>query len=40
MIGAFANYADVDSDVDMHGHGAGKVELDPLTVGGGLTYRF
>ncbi|WP_069384838.1 OmpW/AlkL family protein [Halomonas caseinilytica] len=40
LIGAFANYADVDSDVDMHGHSAGKVKLDPLTVGGGLTYRF
>ncbi|MBW5801466.1 OmpW/AlkL family protein [Halomonas elongata] len=40
LVGAFANYADVDSDVDMHGHGAGKVKLDPLTVGGGLTYRF
>ncbi|GED22054.1 OmpW/AlkL family protein [Halomonas halmophila] len=40
MIGSYAQYADVDSDVSVNGQGAGNLELDPLTVGGNLTLRF
>lgn len=36
----FASYTDVDSDVDIDGSSAGSVDLDPVTVGGGLSYRF
>lgn len=36
----FASYTDVDSDVDINGASAGKANLDPVTVGGGLTFRF
>lgn len=36
----FASYTDVDSDTDINGASAGEVNLDPVTVGGGLTFRF
>ncbi|WP_280561597.1 OmpW family outer membrane protein [Chromohalobacter sp. 48-RD10] len=36
----FASYTDVDSDVDIDGNSAGSVDLNPVTVGGGLSYRF
>ncbi|MBB3232681.1 OmpW/AlkL family protein [Halomonas stenophila] len=40
LVGAFANYADVDADVEVNGSDAGEAEIDPLTVGGGVTFRF
>ncbi|WP_136248925.1 OmpW/AlkL family protein [Halomonas borealis] len=40
MIGAFANYADVSPDIEVNGSDAGDVDVDPVTVGGGVTYRF
>ncbi|MBB3142243.1 OmpW/AlkL family protein [Halomonas organivorans] len=40
LIGAFANYANVDADVKLNGNDVGNAEIDPVTVGGGLTYRF
>ncbi|MCI0510664.1 outer membrane protein [Chromohalobacter marismortui] len=36
----FASYTDVDADIDINGASAGTVSLDPVTVGGGLSYRF
>lgn len=36
----YARWADVDADVENHGQGIGKVRVDPLTIGAGLTYRF
>lgn len=40
LVGAFANYANVDADVKLNGDDVGNAEVDPVTVGGGLTYRF
>ncbi|MFG6178242.1 OmpW family protein [Halomonas sp. THAF12] len=40
LVGAFANYANVDADVKLNGNDVGDAEIDPVTVGGGLTYRF
>ncbi|MCK2182468.1 OmpW/AlkL family protein [Halomonas getboli] len=40
MVGAFANYADVSPDIEINGQDAGDVDVDPVTVGGGFTYRF
>jgi len=39
-LNGFASYTDVDSDIDINGASAGTVSLDPVTVGGGLSYRF
>ncbi|MBF7051779.1 OmpW family protein [Halomonas sp. KAO] len=36
----YARWADVDAEVDNHGQSIGKVKVDPVTVGAGLTYRF
>ena len=36
----YARWADVDADVENHGESIGKVKVDPVTIGAGLTYRF
>lgn len=40
MLNGFANYADVDSDLSSGGTGIGTAKVDPLTIGGGVTFRF
>ncbi|MFG6667461.1 OmpW family protein [Halomonas sp. HNIBRBA4712] len=40
MLNGFANYADVDSDVRVNGDTIGQVEMEPVTIGGGVTLRF
>ncbi|MFG6137707.1 OmpW/AlkL family protein [Halomonas sp. B23F22_10] len=40
LIGAFAQYADVDADAKLDGTDIGEAEVDPVTVGGSFTYRF
>ncbi|PSJ21433.1 hypothetical protein CVH10_12705 [Halomonas sp. ND22Bw] len=40
LVGAFANYADVSPDIEINGQDAGDIDVDPVTVGGGFTYRF
>lgn len=40
MLNGFINYADVSADIDANGDTIGKVNIDPVTVGGGVTYRF
>jgi len=40
MVGTYARYADVDADIDVDGHDVGEAELDPVTIGAGVTYRF
>ncbi|ATJ81988.1 OmpW family protein [Halomonas beimenensis] len=40
LAGAFARYADVDADVSVGGTDIGEAEVDPMTVGGVLTFRF
>ncbi|MHB0774476.1 OmpW/AlkL family protein [Halomonas sp. WWR20] len=42
-LNGFATYTDVDSDVNANYGGnsaSGKAELDPVTIGGGITFRF
>jgi outer membrane protein len=41
MLNGFVNYADVDPDVSLDGVGdLGSAKIDPLTIGGGVTFRF
>lgn len=40
MLNGFANYADVDSDISVNGNEAGEANVDPMTIGGGVTFRF
>ncbi|SFU86111.1 OmpW/AlkL family protein [Halomonas korlensis] len=41
MLNGFVNYADVDPDVSLSGAGdLGKAKIDPMTLGGGVTFRF
>ena len=40
MLNGFANYADVDSDYRVNGDTIGNVEMEPVTIGGGVTLRF
>ncbi|GGX95327.1 outer membrane protein OprG [Litchfieldella qijiaojingensis] len=40
MFNGFANYADVDADVRLNGTEVGEAKVDPLTIGGGVTFRF
>ncbi|MBZ5488342.1 outer membrane beta-barrel protein [Halomonas aquamarina] len=39
-LNSFASYADVSSDIRTGGDTVGKVDMDPLTIGGGVTFRF
>ncbi|GEN29331.1 outer membrane protein W [Halovibrio variabilis] len=36
MLNGYASYADVNADIS----GGGEVDMEPVTVGGGVTYRF
>lgn len=40
MLNGFINYADVSADINSAGDTIGKVDIDPVTIGGGVTYRF
>lgn len=40
MLNGFINYADVSADIDANSDTIGKAKIDPVTVGGGVTYRF
>lgn len=40
MLNGFANYADVDGDVNLDGNEIGTAKVDPWTIGGGVTLRF
>ncbi|QJQ95295.1 MULTISPECIES: OmpW family protein [Halomonadaceae] len=40
MLNGFANYADVESRVSYDGDRVGTAKLDPVTIGGGVTFRF
>lgn len=41
MLNGFVNYADVDPDVSFAGAGdVGSAKIDPMTIGGGVTFRF
>ncbi|MBS3669179.1 OmpW/AlkL family protein [Vreelandella boliviensis] len=36
MLNGYASYADVNADISV----GGEVDIEPVTVGGGITYRF
>jgi len=36
----YARWADIDAEVENNGESIGKVKVDPVTIGAGLTYRF
>ncbi|RBI67386.1 OmpW family protein [Vreelandella sulfidaeris] len=36
MLNGYASYADVSADIS----GGGEVDMEPVTIGGGVTYRF
>lgn len=40
MLNGFANYADVDSRLSQDGERLGTAKIDPMTIGGGVTFRF
>lgn len=40
MLNGYVSYADVSADIDSGGATIGKVDIDPVTIGGGVTYRF
>ncbi|MDI5936014.1 OmpW/AlkL family protein [Halomonas kalidii] len=40
MLNGFANYADVDSRLSVDGERVGTAKVDPMTIGGGVTFRF
>lgn len=40
MLNSHVSYADVDADINAGGSKVGSVDIDPVTVGGGVTYRF
>ncbi|ALM53096.1 OmpW/AlkL family protein [Halomonas huangheensis] len=40
LVGTWARYADVDTDVDIDGTYKTRLDIDPVTVGAGVTYRF
>ncbi|MBA2780003.1 OmpW/AlkL family protein [Billgrantia kenyensis] len=40
MLNGFANYADVDSRISVDGERIGTAKVDPMTIGGGVTFRF
>ncbi|MEQ6887462.1 OmpW family outer membrane protein [Halomonas sp. CS7] len=40
LVGAFARYANVDADVSIGGTALGEADIDPMTLGGGATFRF
>ncbi|WP_372613529.1 OmpW family protein [Halomonas sp.] len=40
MLNGFVSYADVSSAVRQGGTDIGEAKIDPMTIGGGVTYRF
>lgn len=40
MLNGNVSYANVDADINAGGSKVGSVDIDPVTVGGGVTYRF
>lgn len=40
LLNGYVSYADVDADIRTGGETIGKVDMDPVTIGGGVTFRF
>jgi len=40
LLNGNISYANVDADINSGGSKVGSVDIDPVTIGGGVTYRF
>ncbi len=40
MLNGYVSYADVSADINAAGATVGEVDIEPVTIGGGITYRF
>ncbi|WP_404466036.1 outer membrane beta-barrel protein [Vreelandella aquamarina] len=40
MLNGYVSYADVSADINAAGATIGEVDIEPVTIGGGITYRF
>lgn len=40
LVGMYGHYAEVDPDATINDKDVGGIEIDPLVIGAGLTYRF
>ncbi|MGM0825760.1 MAG: OmpW/AlkL family protein [Pseudomonadota bacterium] len=40
LLNGNISYANVDADINAGGSKVGSVDIDPVTIGGGVTYRF
>lgn len=40
LVGTWARYTDVDTNVDLPGTHRTRLDIDPVIIGAGLTYRF
>ena len=40
LLNGYVSYADVDGEIKRDGEHIGKVDMDPVTIGGGVTFRF
>ncbi|MHC1955456.1 OmpW/AlkL family protein, partial [Escherichia coli] len=40
MLNGYVSYADVNADINASGNKVGEVNMEPVTIGGGVTYRF
>ncbi|MCS2609311.1 OmpW/AlkL family protein [Halomonas dongshanensis] len=40
MLNGYVSYADVKADINSNGQPYGQVDMEPVTVGAGVTYRF
>ena len=40
MLNGYVSYADVSADINAGGATIGEVDMEPVTIGGGITYRF
>ncbi|WP_168013628.1 OmpW/AlkL family protein [Halomonas salinarum] len=40
LLNGSVSYADVEADANLNGNGIGTADVDPVTIGGGITLRF
>ncbi|WP_235039574.1 OmpW/AlkL family protein [Vreelandella profundi] len=41
LLNGYVSYADVSADINANGAGqVGEIDIEPVTIGGGVTYRF
>ena len=40
LLNGSVSYSDVEADASLNGNGIGTADIDPVTIGGGITLRF